>query len=383
MKRWLWIVVLLSIAFGAMIGLFRAPSQSVQAQLEALPALEGDFRRADGPRSFSFPIDHGAHPDYQTEWWYYTGNLTAEDGRLFGFQLTFFRRGLISPEKRVPRESKWATDQVYMAHFALSHISDGRFDAFERFSRGAATLAGAQVDAFYRVWLEDWQVIQKEDDEFRLYAAEDGIVLDLALKDMKGPILQGMDGYSQKGADPGNASYYYSQSRLGLQGKLTVGDQTLNVYGEGWMDHEFGTSALSEDQNGWDWFALQLSDGSELMVYTLRKTNGEVDPFSRGIVILPDGSSHPLVFEDFSIRVTDTWKSPFTAAVYPAGWIIEVPKENLVLRVKPRLADQELRLSFVYWEGSVGVNGEKAGKVIGGQGYVELTGYAQSLQGRF
>lgn len=383
MKRWLWIFVLVVIALGVVTGLFRSRSQFVQAQLEALPTLEGDFRRADGPRPFSFPIDHGAHLDYQTEWWYYTGNLIAEDGRLFGFQLTFFRRGLISPEKRVLRQSRWATDQVYMAHFALSHISDGRFHAFERFSRGAATLAGAEVGPFYRVWLEDWQVVQKADDEFRLYAAEDDMILDLMLKDMKGPVLQGIEGYSQKGTDPGNASYYYSQSRLLMQGKLSVEGEVLSVQGEGWMDHEFGTSALAEDQNGWDWFALQLSDWSELMVYTIRKTNGDIDPFSRGIMVFPDGSVRALELEDFSIRVTDTWKSSFTESVYPAGWIIEVPEENLVLRVKPRLADQELRLSFIYWEGSVEVNGEKAGEVIGGQGYVELTGYAQSMQGRF
>ena len=383
MKKWLWIVGLVAVVLGSGVRMSRSGSQLVQMPLETFPVIEGKFQRAEAGRLFSFPADHGAHLDYQTEWWYYTGNLVAEDGRLFGFQLTFFRRGLVSQSERVPRESKWAGDQIYMAHFALSWISDRRFDAFERFSREAVGLAGTQVDPLYQVWLENWKVVQVGDNQYQLFAEAGDIMLDLALQDVKGPVLQGVAGYSQKGPDPGNASYYYSQTRLLLQGKLTVQNRVLNVHGEGWMDHEFGTSTLSGNQVGWDWFALQLDEGSELMVYTIRNVNGETDPFSSGMIIRADCSTHLLKFEDFILKVTDTWKSPQTRAVYPAGWIIEVPGEELTLRVSPRLDNQELHLSFTYWEGSVEVSGEQAGKAVGGQGYAELTGYAQSMQGRF
>ena len=354
----------------------------VQARLEGLTVLPGNFERADGPRPLTFPHDLGPHPDFQTEWWYYTGNLVVADGQRFGFQLTFFRRALLAPADRVQRNSAWGADQVYLAHFALTDTS-GQFHAFERFERGAAGLAGAQGDPQFRVWLQDWQVEQVGAADYKLQAAQDGISLKLDLKDIKGIVLQGDQGYSQKGLGTGNASYYTSQTRLESSGTIVVNSKTYTVNGLTWMDHEFSTSALSPDQVGWDWFSIQLDDGSELMVYQIRKKDGSVDPFSSGTIIYTDGSTRSLKAGDFSIQVNSTWKSPHSAGVYPAAWIVSIPAEGLTLQIKPILADQELNVSFIYWEGAVQVSGEKNGVKMNARGYVELTGYAQSLAGQF
>lgn len=352
------------------------------------------FARAEGVRDLSFPLDHGPHLDYQTEWWYYTGNLQAENGRRFGFQLTFFRRALQPPAQMPRRNSDWATSQVYMAHFALSDITGGKFHAFERLSRGAAGLAGAQAEPF-RVWLEDWHVeqIPGRTDEcpersaspcaYRLYAAQNGIILELDLLDQKGPILQGDQGYSQKGAQPGQASYYYSLTRLQLSGKVTLEGQTFQMVGTGWMDHEWSTSVLSQEQVGWDWFSLQFEDGSELMVFQIRRADDSVDPFSSGTLVTADGRTIRLGKDDFSIEVTGRWVSPNSGAVYPAGWIIRAPSEGIELEIEPHLADQELNVSYAYWEGAVWVTGLKDGVRAAGNGYVELTGYSGSMGGEF
>jgi predicted secreted hydrolase len=284
---------------------------------------------------------------------------------------------------KVERSSAWAADQVYMAHFALTDVSAKQFHAFERLQRGAAGLAGAQSTPGYRVWLEDWAVEQTGKNSYHLDASQDGLTLDLELVDTKGPVLQGIRGYSQKGPEPGNASYYYSQPRLDSRGVITLDGSTFDVTGSSWKDHEYSTSALAPDQVGWDWFALQLSDGSELMVYTLRKQDGSIDSFSSGTFSQPDGSTIPLTSKDFQVEVTDQWRSPHGSAVYPAGWLIKVAAAGLELKVTPLLANQELRLSFTYWEGAVSVEGTAHGQAITGQGYVELTGYAHSMQGEF
>lgn len=354
----------------------------VRAQLVAVADEATGFARAEGPRLLEFPADHGPHLDYQTEWWYYTGNLETSDGRHFGYQLTFFRRALIPPAQRQDRPSNWAADQVYMGHFALTDVADRRYQAFERFSRGAVGLAGAQA-APYRVWLEDWSAEEVEPNVVRLCAAQDDLAIDLLLTDRKGPILQGDGGYSQKGPEPGNASYYYSQTRLASSGTVQVADTTYQVSGLSWMDHEFSTSALAPDQVGWDWFALQMDDGSELMVFQIRKADGSVDPFSGGTLVAPDGSMRHLSHGDFHIRVGATWRSPHTGATYPAQWTLEVPAADLSLEVKPYLADQELNVSYAYWEGAARIRGERAGSVVSGSGYVEMTGYAGSMQGQF
>jgi predicted secreted hydrolase len=374
------------------------PASSPPAARAAAPPAEG-FARVLGPQPLSFPADHGPHPAYQTEWWYYTGNLQAEDGRRFGFQLTFFRRALLPPQDIPPRASDWATGQVYMAHFALSDI-DGRggsqthprYHAYERFSRGAAGLSGAQAGPF-RVWLDDWQVIEQPPQgtcpaaalpcAYRLSAAQDGILLELDLQDSKGPALQGDRGFSQKGAAPGQASIYYSLSRLAAQGSLQVDGQHYAVSGLAWMDHEYSTSALSPGQVGWDWFSIQLDDGSELMVFQIRRADGSVDPFSSGTLIAADGATTPLKASDFQIEVLGKWKSPRSGAVYPAGWRLRIPAAGLEVEVQPSLADQELNVSYAYWEGAVGVQGTRDGRAVQGNGYVELTGYSRSMGGEF
>jgi predicted secreted hydrolase len=221
--------------------------------------LQG-FARASGPRTFEFPRDDGPHNDFQTEWWYFTGNLSAANGRIFGYQLTFFRRALEPEAERVTRESNWAASQIYLGHFTLSDVSAGQFHYFERLERGSAGLAGAVGETGFQVWLGDWKVNQTGERRFQLEAAQDGIQLKLDLDDLKGPILQGDQGYSQKGSDAGNASYYSSRTRLVSRGTVSVDGQVLSITGTSWMDHEFSTSALAPDQVGWDWFALR-ADG--------------------------------------------------------------------------------------------------------------------------
>jgi predicted secreted hydrolase len=399
MKRWLRVLLgfgLFALVLAVPLLHLRREEPQVQARLVAL-ADDGSgdevagYLRAVEPRDLVFPADHGPHPDYQTEWWYYTGNLVADGGQRFGYQLTFFRRALVPPDLRLERESAWAADQVYMAHFALTGVSGGRFQATERFTRGSAGLAGAQA-APYHVWLEDWAVEEVEPGVTRMRArtafqdsdqSQEGLSLDLVLVDAKGPILQGDRGYSPKGPQPGNASYYYSLTRLETLGTVQVGETVYPVSGLSWMDHEWSTSALAADQVGWDWFSIQMDDGSELMVFQLRKEDGSIDPFSSGTFVAPDGSTRHLGRDEFEIRVEDTWRSPHTGATYPARWTVVVPAEDLVLEIEPYLADQELTLSYAYWEGAVRVEGERAGKAVRGSGYVEMTGYAGSIKGQF
>ncbi len=383
MKR----VVVVGTALGILIILalaVRWPDAEPTAQTR-LPGLSDEasgFRRADGPKPLSFPVDHGPHPDYQTEWWYYTGNLESVDGRHFGYQLTFFRRALLPADQHPARVSTWAAEQVYLAHFALTDTSSEQHTAFERFSRGAAGLAGAQASP-YHVWLEDWQVKESAPGVYRLHASQEEVALDLQLSDEKGPVLQGDRGYSQKGPDPGNASYYYSLTRLASTGALRVGDEMYPVNGWSWMDHEFSTSALGPKQVGWDWFALQLDDGSELMVFQLRREDGSVDAFSSGAFVAADGATTRLARDDFFLRVEETWRSPRSGATYPARWTVSVPRLDLTLDITPHLADQELNVSYTYWEGAVRVGGQRAGQAVNGNGYVELTGYADSMQNQF
>jgi predicted secreted hydrolase len=387
MRKTFRVVVLLLLLAGLILAgrvlLFSKQAEPVQANLVGLPdtASSAGYERATGPRELVFPRDFGPHPDFQTEWWYYTGNLVGEDGRRFGFQLTFFRRALQPPVDRAARTSDWAAEQVYLAHFTITDVQGQRFYAYERFERGAAGLAGATADPSYKVWLRDWSAEGTGPDAYRLHAAEGDAMLDLTLMDRKGIILQGNQGYSQKGPEPGNASLYFSQPRMDAQGKITLAGKEYSVSGEVWMDREISTSALGQGQVGWDWFALQLEDGSELMAYVLRRSDGTIDEFSSGAFIAPDGTVTTLKREDYSITAEAKWRSPRSGGEYPARWRVQVPGVGLDVQVDPLLADQELPVTVVYWEGAVRVTGERSGKPVAGYGYVELTGYAKSMEG--
>ncbi len=377
-------VLVLVVLCGLVWGLsFRRPAAQAQASVIGMPAAPstGPYAQVTGPERLSFPKDFGPHTDFRTEWWYYTGNLATADGRKFGFQLTFFRRAVEPPADRVKRASDWATDQVYLAHFTLTDVSAKQFHYFERLERGAAGLAGATVTPAFQVWLHDWSVAQTGSNDYRLQAEEQGIAIDLRLVDATGPVLQGDRGYSQKGPQTGNASLYFSQPRLESQGTVTAGGQTYEVSGVSWMDREISTSALSKGEVGWDWFALHLDDGSQLMAYVLRRSDGSISAFSSGTLIAPDGATRHLTQNDFQIAVESTWKSPHSGGVYPSHWKLSIPSAGLELDIQPLLADQELNVSFIYWEGAVQFHGTYGGKPVAGLGYVELTGYAKSMEG--
>ncbi len=377
-------LILLALVLTALAALsyraLRPPPAARPERLSVAETLGGEeshgFARASTPRDFLFPQDHGPHPGYRTEWWYFTGNLESPQRRRYGYQLTFFRIAL-SPEAP-QRASRWAADQIYMAHFALSDVAEKRFHHFERFSRAALGLAGATAEPL-RVWLEDWSAEGSPGSPLpiELRAAAGEVAIDLRLESAKPLVLQGNRGLSQKSPEPGNASYYYSLTRLPTAGRIRVGEQSVAVSGHSWLDREWSTSALGPEQAGWDWFALQLDDGRELMFYQMRLKDGQIDPFSSGTLVAADGSSRMLKAHQVVIEVLAQWQSPHSGANYPARWRLRVPAEKLVLEIQPLLADQELQASVRYWEGAVKVLGKSAGQEIRGRGYVELTGYGE------
>ncbi len=354
------------------------PAAEVQipAGLGALP-IGFDF--ADGSRPLAFPADFGAHPNFRTEWWYYTGNLQTPEERPFGFELTIFRVGLLPPTAQLPDDSQWYDRDLYFAHFAISDIETENFYAFERYSRPGPGLAGAQGSP-YRVWLEDWHITESEAGVYHLQAAQDHLVLDLILTDEMGVVLHGENGYSRKGQNATNASYYYSQPRLQAEGTVQVDGMKYPVRGLAWKDHEFSTGVLDEKQIGWDWFSLQLEDGSALMLFQLRELGGGISASSSGTWIAADGIPQPLQNSNFEITVLDEWRSPHTAGLYPAAWQIQLDAPACLLKVRPWMADQEINFpSVTYWEGAVRFEGTCNGSPVRGNGYIELTGYAGNL----
>lgn len=327
-----------------------------------------------------YPRDHGAHFDHRIEWWYVTGQLEAADGRAFGFQFTVFRSGLGgAPE---PDASPLRATQVLAGHLAVTDVQGQRTRFAERLRRAGSPLAHAAREDL-DLAVEDWSLRRSPDDRLRIEAADpaSGIGLALELEPEKPLVLHGADGYSSKGADPGNASAYVSWTRLATRGRLTLGEETFDVRGASWFDHEFGTSVLEEGVVGWDWFGLHLDDGRDLMLFVLRGEDGSRSPASAGTLVLADGRTHALAADDFTVAGTGSWKSPRSGATYPARWTVTLPETGETLAIAPRVPDCELGAlgssGVVYWEGPVTIAGDATGR-----GYAELTGYAGSMAGK-
>ncbi len=355
-------------------------------------ASAAPFRPALPGYQFQFPRDHGAHPEFATEWWYYTGHLKAADGRKFGYQMTWFRTALVPT---ITRKSAWATRDIIFCHFALTDENGRKFFFSDRIGRSGLGVSGASSTGKPpRIWSGDWNLQfggkTGDSQKFSASAISDAtgtkgrnFALQLSQTALKPLVINGQNGVSQKSAGRGQASHYYSFTRLQTRGILTLGTEKLAVTGQSWFDHEFGSSQLAKNQIGWDWFSLQLDDGRELMLYRLRLKNGGVEPFSSGTLVEKNGRSRHLKLADFRLTPLSKWKSDATKAIYPSKWRVEVPRERIALTVEPTVANQELRpkrsgTNLSYWEGSVRASGTQTGR-----GYLEMTGYASAFRNTF
>ena len=329
--------------------------------------------------AYEFPRDHFNHPSFQTEWWYYTGNLRAADGHRFGYELTFFRQGV---NRATEAKSQWSVSDIYFAHLALSDLDGGKFYHTERLNRAGPGLAGASLEQA-RVWNGNWEV-RWTNDEQRLRAVCDAFSLQFSMKSAKPPVMHGTNGVSQKAEGAGHASHYVSFTRLETGGTIRLGPKSFEVTGSSWMDHEFFTNSLSTDEAGWDWLSVQFQDQTELMLYRLRHKDGSVDRFSSGTYVKRDGQALHLNAADFQMLPTgENWRSPSNGAVYPIAWQVAVPKLGLEFAVRTRLKSQEItglrQQSPSYWEGAVEIQAKTNGGPQIGAGYLELTGYDSPL----
>ena len=349
-----------------------------------LPSIAADttsFVPAREGYRYAFPRDHGSHDEFRTEWWYYTGNLATNDGRPFGYQLTFFRRGIpLEQVKTLP--SRWSITQLYLAHFAVTDLKNGRFHVFEKLSRAGVGKAGAEAERLH-VWIDQWraQSSQAEVGSQTLQASDDDLEIDLTVVPEKAHVIHGKEGDSRKGAESGQASHYYSLTRLATSGTIRLGNESFNVTGTSWMDHEFGSADLGKDLVGWDWFSIQLADHTELMLYRMRRSDGSSDSVSSGTFIDHDGRAQHLTLGEFMLEPLTTWTSPASKARYPSTWRLSIPSKGLSLALVPRMTEQELTTNrstqVTYWEGAIEASGTLEGKPIAGRGYMELTGYAE------
>lgn len=327
-----------------------------------------------------FPEDHGAHTDFKTEWWYFTGNVESEDGREFGYQLTFFRQGVIDPAQETPA-SRFIQRDVKFAHFAVSDIDSKKFHHFQKLARGAFGEAGFD-DGPRLAWIDSWTCERIGLHDFRLTADGDGTAIDLTLRSKRDPVWHGRDGVSQKSEGEGRASHYYSLTRLETTGTIRIGDQTHRVSGLSWFDHEWATNQLAAHQTGWDWFSLQFENGGELMLFQIRTRDGGRDPYSSGTWISADGKTQKIRREDFELEPIEWWKSPKTGGRYPVAWTISIPSQAVDLVVRARFPAQELDSEpFSYWEGAVAAEGTLGAEPLRGKGYLEMTGYAGGIVG--
>lgn len=347
-------------------------------KIDVAGALSGNtegYSVADAPRDFVFPLDHFAHEDFRNEWWYFTGNLLDDAGHRFGYQLTFFRISVSPVEPG--RGSAWATSQLWMAHFAVSDGTNQRFYAFEKLERGVMGLAGFAEEGF-AINVDDWKITGTGGGDFpwQLYAQKDGIVLSLMVQPEKDIVLQGDNGLSSKSLDGKNASYYYSITRLATGGYIEIGGKKYYVSGLSWLDREWSTSALAEDQAGWDWFSLQMGDGTDIVYFQLRYKDGSTYPYNEGLIVAADGGVTRLGTGDIPLEVIKTWQSPL-GGVYPVEWWAQVPALGKTIIIKAVYPGQELDLSTRYWEGMVDIYDAQDTSHPIGRGYMELTGYSK------
>ena len=328
---------------------------------------------------YEFPRDHFDHPDFQTEWWYYTGNVKTQDGRRFGFELTFFRRGT---DREAGKINAWDVRDIYLAHLALSDLEGGQFFHNERTNRAGPGIAGiSQKDR--RIWNGNWQIAW-EGEAQKLQAIDERFELHFSMQSAKPPVIHGMNGVSQKAEGPGRASHYISLTRMVTDGEIKLLGRQFQVAGVSWMDHEFFTHQLEPNQIGWDWMSIQLEDHTELMLFRIRRKDGSVDPYSSGTFVAANSVATQLRQSDFTLEPTgNVWTSPVTHAAYPTEWKVSVPKCNLQLHSTTSLPSQELTISKIapsYWEGAIALTGHKEKAAVRGVGYLEMTGYDRPVE---
>ncbi len=348
------------------------------------PAIAQQWQPARAGYQYQFPRDHFDHPEYQTEWWYYTGNVRAPDGHRFGFELTFFRQSSrLHGMSSIP--PVWRPDQVYLAHLALSDIDSHEFYHEQRLNRAGPGLAGASLHDS-RYWNGNWQVrwLDVRSGHQRLQAVCDRFRLQLDFTPEKPPVIHGREGVSRKGPLTGEASQYISFTRLEAKGSLQWKNATYALTGLAWMDHEFFTEPEDGTLIGWDWFAVQLDNHEELMLYRIRRKPEVKENFSSGTFVDAKGQAHFLSASDFTLTPGDPWRSSQSGHTYPLRWTLSVPCLQLELSETTDLKDQELfsknSISPGYWEGAVNYGGQRQGRPVSGIGYLEMTGYAGAVK---
>jgi len=384
MRKALWLLLLLTaISIGGLTWLSREtpppPPENTTVPVETLLAdTSEEFAQVDEPWQFQFPADHGAHPNFRTESWYFTGNLATAQGRHFGFQLTFFRLAL-TPEPPQSR-SAWSAHQVYRSHFAVTDVATAQFFAFERFSRAALGLSGAQ-ETPVTIWLENWVMkapgVNGDPSVFHLQAAENDIRIDLNLTSSKPAVLADNSGLFANGTGPGNAFYFYWLPRLTVQGTLQIKSEPFSVTGLAWLDRAWGDVSLTRGQLALNRFALQLNDGREILCFQLHRRDGSGIPITTALLVSRDGTTQSFGRRELSLETLDYWTSSHDASRYPARWQLHIPDAELELTIIPYLADQEMNFAIRYWGGAVRVSGQANGRSLRGSGYVELTGYGE------
>ncbi len=332
-------------------------------------ASAGEFREISPDYTLKFPNDFYYKEGYRVQWWYFTGHLFDRDGREFGYELTFF---VVGVQTRAYK-SKFGVDNIYISHFALTDIAGRKYYSSEKSDSGAYGFAVAAADDL-KVWVDD-NKMEGTTERIHITALDKDRTLELELTPAKQVVLNGQKGFSRKSEDsPGIASWYFSYTGLNTEGSLKIGEKTFSVHGKSWFDREISSGRMGKSEKGWDWFAIQLDDGREVMLYIMRKADGTADKFSSGTFVYRDGRYKHLSIDDFSIAVSRRYKSARTGALYPAQWEIKIPGEGLALKVTPLLEDQEFVATAstgnYYWEGACKVEGKATGRA-----YVEMTGY--------